>query len=54
MQTDRSQTSRRTWRRTATRALCLLAVAASLGGCVIYPVGYGPHWHPWHGGYYRY
>jgi hypothetical protein len=45
-------TRRTTWTRPITRFACLLAVAVSLGGCVIYPA-YGPHWRPYPGYYYR-
>ena len=41
---------RTAWTKPIARAACLVAVALSLGGCVVYPA-YGPHWHPW--GYYR-
>jgi hypothetical protein len=49
MLNQRSQNTRKT----AIRAICLLAAALGLSGCVVYPA-YGPHWHPWHGYYYRY
>ena len=45
---------RTAWSRPATRAICLLAAALSLGGCVVYPYpAYAPHWRPWPGYYYR-
>ncbi len=56
MQYRHPQHSRRAaWRRPATQAICLLALALSLGGCIVYPAGpgYGPHWRPWPGYYYR-
>jgi hypothetical protein len=39
------------WTKPIARAVCLLAMALSLSGCVVYPA-YGPYWHPGHG-YYR-
>ena len=39
---------RRAWTRPLLRAVCLMALAFGVSGCVVYPA-FGPHWHYYRG-----